>query len=416
MIAGLVFFITFDLFSLYKHCLHLPDWTNVQYYSELAWSFLHGRSDLPELPTAVDLSPYHGRVYAYFPPLNALLMIPLIWLRGGIVHFPQRLFAMFFGALNGALFYLIFTRLKMKSACPHRWLPFASALIFSLGTSNLVFSVVGNHWFVGQLTAVTFVLLAFWTALERRLAWRPAMTVVSSCALGLAVAGREHFLLLLPFWTALILSDETYQLPGQGSYGRRLWRAACDPQHRIRVLKVWGPSLFVFFGLLIYNHARFGSWSENGSTYQHMEPWVRADVDRYGLFNIRYIFRNIYFTLLRLPGMQHWDHRSITMGLSLFFQCPILLLLFRRGGPAWSDLSQGLIIVTLLISAVLLCFVGTGENQFGARYYFDVLPLMGALIFLREKESTNHRLFLWLGGCSVLINLAGVLVYLPWHR
>src|SRR4051812_41270931 len=79
----LIFFATLNVFLLYKRALGLDNSTHVMYYAQLAWSFLHHRLDVAAATlTDVDLSPYHGRIYAYWPPLTALLMTPMVALRG----------------------------------------------------------------------------------------------------------------------------------------------------------------------------------------------------------------------------------------------------------------------------------------------------------------------------------------------
>ena len=89
--------------SLTRHSL-------APHFVYLAESFLRGRIDLVHVPTPpYDLTPFGGRWYVSFPPLPALLMLPLVALRGLAVS--DVAFGVLLGALDVSLFLVVLRRL-----------------------------------------------------------------------------------------------------------------------------------------------------------------------------------------------------------------------------------------------------------------------------------------------------------------
>nr|HID12575.1 hypothetical protein [Anaerolineae bacterium] len=99
-------------FSLSRHSL-------APHFVYLAESFLHGHLDLIHVPAPpYDLTLFEGRWYVSFPPLPALLMLPLVALRGLAVS--DIAFSVVLGALNVSLFYAVLIRFGHGRALPLR--------------------------------------------------------------------------------------------------------------------------------------------------------------------------------------------------------------------------------------------------------------------------------------------------------
>lgn len=409
----ILIFCTFFAFWAYKTWLHLDNSVHIPYWSRLSWSFLHGRVDIMGAdPTMGDLTPYKGRVYAYWPPLTAILMIPLVWLRGPD-DFPQRIFGIFFAAINTGLLYLLIERFSrsVNSSRP-AWLPIVAAFFFGWGTSNLVFGIIASHWFVSQLTASTFFLLALWLVTDRHPERRLRSTLLGACFFAVATAGRQHLILALPLWLFLALSDQNYVFPGKGPWTKRLATCIVQREYRWRVVGSCIPLVLVLGLMLWYNHVRFGQWFENGLTFHNVHPVFYAAYQRHGYFSPYYLARNIYDLLLRFPGFERWDGQDRFMGFSLLIQCPILFLAFGSGvSAAFRPLANLLWITCGLVSLPIFLIYNPGASQFGARYLHDIVPFLIFLIILKEPDK-RPIWFISLGILSVAINLLGPLYVL----
>jgi hypothetical protein len=72
------------------------------YYSYLADAFIHGQLNLRLQPSELlDLSFYQGKIYLYWPPLPAVLSIPIVLIFG--VNFSDVVFTIVIGSLNTAI-------------------------------------------------------------------------------------------------------------------------------------------------------------------------------------------------------------------------------------------------------------------------------------------------------------------------
>ncbi len=400
LIFLLLFFLSFDLQLLLKNFFHLSDHTYLQYYGAQAWGFVQGRLDLPGIPLdAFELSPFQGKTYSQYPPLTALLMTPLVWLTHS-PHVPQRLFAMFFAALNTGLYFSLFYQLTAKQLPPiKRFAPsIAFSLLFSFGTSNVLFGVVGNHWFVGQLTASTFLLITLVILMREP---SQANAFGAGLALGLALLGRVNLVATLPatlYWI--------FRRPESGPEKKSPYPLA---------ILFLLPIVALGLAFLAWNEARFGTPFETGLRYQNMLPEAREKFERWGSLHPHFILTNIYYLVLRLPGFHLLDHQPWTMGFSIFAQSPFLLWLFvnnRERNPV--HFTFGLWAIAGGACLIFL-FLSPGYHQFGARYFFDLLPFVALLVSTRHPPSYGH-LFLITAILSVIINIAGIAIYLPSHR
>ena len=167
--------------------------------------------------------------------------------------------------------------------------------------------------------------------------------------------------------------------------------------------------------MLWYNHLRFDQWFVNGLRYHNPDDRVAQDFKNYGYFSARYLPRNIYYLLLRVPGFERWDHQPSWMGFSLFIQCPVLFLIFGKSESRCSDLRTALWIATGLVSVPILMLMTTGFGQFGARYLFDGVPFLMLLILLRE-DALPRAPFVILGVLSMVINILGPAILLEHIR
>jgi len=140
--------------SLERHSL-------APHFVYLAESFLHGHLDLVHIPAPLyDLTPFEGRWYVSFPPLPALLMLPLVALRGLAVS--DIAFSVVVGALNVALVYAVLARSGIgdrRSGIGERRAGIWLCALMGLGTPLWYCAALGSVWYTAHVVAVTCLCL-----------------------------------------------------------------------------------------------------------------------------------------------------------------------------------------------------------------------------------------------------------------
>jgi hypothetical protein len=228
-LAALLMFAAFCL--IYYLSLLALDRVNspeTAYFDKLADSFLRGRLYI-ESEATHDLTLHNGRWYVPFPPLPALLLMPWVAISGvdGVI---TSVFSAITGAAGVAFVFAAVRGLAQTGWAALRlsdqlWL----TVLFGLGSVNWYMSTIGAVWFMGQVSAATFMALSLALAIGRRSA------LGSGIALAIAMLGRPHVALLAPMLLAIALQHHA-DVPGSRSPYRPCSRLArCWPTTR-RVL------------------------------------------------------------------------------------------------------------------------------------------------------------------------------------
>ena len=394
------FFIIYGLTAGISMRYHSP----APHFIYLAESFLHGRLDLIHVPAPpYDLTPFDGRWYVSFPPLPALLALPLVALRGLAVS--DIAFSVVLGALNVSLFYAVLMRLGIKDRRLGIWM----CVLLGLGTPLWYCAALGSVWYTAHVVAVTCLCLYALEALGRN---RPFL---AGLWLGLGFLARAPVLLAFPLSLALGL-QKGHSLRERG---------------RFLLLLVLGatPALL---GQAIYNWARFGDPLELGYRWMNSPGPLLARQAAWGQFSLYFLPENLYTLLIRPPliSLAPLHVEPDPWGMGLLLTCPALLLaLSPVEGLALSPLTKigtlarvrlGLWLSILLVQLPSLLYFNTGSYQFGYRFALDWLPLGVLLVAL----GTGGKLRWWgkmLIVASLLMHLWGVLWMYPnfngqpWH-
>jgi hypothetical protein len=336
-----------------------PIWqpSSVAYYNYLADALLHGQLHLRLMPAAtLDLSSFQGRLYLYWSPFPAILLLPFIAAFG--VRFSDIIFTAAVGALNAGAVALL-----LRQACRRRIVRVSRlrrallVLSFALGTVHLTLAAHGRVWFTGQVVAFLCVALAYLAAIS----WRGyAAFGLTGLALAGALLTRNH-LLLAGAWPAWLLLCQHWP---------ERWRRLTG-----YVLVGLAPIVAALVLLGIYNWLRFGSPVETGITYHQMSPAFRRDVEQYGVFNLHYLPINLFYQYAAYPFPLHttsFHGGSLFLLSPIFFAMPWALLAYRRSWSTWILLGT-----ILLVNVPILLLMGTGWVQFGPRYTLDfTVPLL----------------------------------------
>lgn len=366
----------------------------------LAESFLHDRLDLLHVPDPpYDLTVLSGRWYVSFPPLPALLMLPLVAIRG--LSVSDIAFSVVLGAINVSLFYVVLSRLGTGDAKFKTWL----CVLMGLGTPLWYCAALGSVWYTAHVAAVTCLCLYALEAIGRN---RP---LVTGLWLGLGFLARAPVLLAFPLSLVLGLR------PGRG------W------QKSIRYLLLFAlgtaPALL---GQAAYNWARFGSPLEFGYRWMNSPGPLLERQATWGQFSLHFLPENLYTLLIRPPivSSSPLHVEPDPWGMGLLFTCPALLLALARtwrSAPTTerrASLRLGLWLSILLVQVPSLLYFNTGSYQFGYRFALDWLPL-GVLL---AAMGIGGRLRWWdkaLVVVGVLMHTWGVSwMYVnfngqPWH-
>ncbi len=353
-------------------------------------------TDGRELPLA-ELGPSHGvTAYVSFPPAPTLLMVPsaLLGGRGGNDVWPTVLVAALILPLAAAtLRRLAEAGLSTRTAGEDRW------LVLALGFGTVLwFSAVGGRvWYTAHVLGVALALAYLWAAIEAR---RP---LLAGLALGAAALTRTPMAFMFP----LFLLEAWRMAGGRARWATRDERAAMVRQLGRGLAWFAAPVLVLAIAAMLYNRARFGNVLEFGHSY--LDVRQQAQIEQWGLFDVRYLARNLTCALTLLPELSDQAPyvRVSGHGLALWVTSPFLLLALwpRRKSP----IALALGLTALATALPSLFYQNSGWVQFGYRFSLDYIVFLIALLAVGGRPLS--RLAKSLIAVAVAVNLFGALTF-----
>jgi len=346
-------------------------------------------------PLMHDWTYVNGKYYGYWGPMPAVLMLPYVAVAG--VNASDRLVSGLLGAGTVLLIFLMLREVARLGCVPLSAAAcVALAVLFGLGTVHFYLAVMGQVWFLSQVTAAFFLTLSIWALLRSDRAW--GWAALAGAAFGAALLARNSVVMTGPFVPFALFG---------------LWRRTADAGWAWLLRRVLGfgvPLALAGVVMLAYNQARFGSPFEDGvrAMLKAGAPQFRQDYEAHGVFNLYYVPRNAYYYFLNPLLHRQPPTQAITFdgnGNSMFLVTPALLYVFgafRRRN--WLVTSAALGAGSSL--AMLLCFFGTGWFNFGNRYLLDLMPL-AILLIAAGMQGRLTRVSTALITLSVLINSWG---------
>ncbi len=361
-----------------------------------AEAFLHGQTGLTvQPPNLNDWARANGQWYVSFPPFPAVVMAPLVALWG--FQFNDVSFTVFFAALNVALFFLALRQLSAsgESARTERENT-VLALLFAFGTVNFYCSIRGEVWFTAEVLGVTLTCLYLLAAHRTR---HPAL---AGLALACAAITRTPLAFAIPFFGLELVAPS----------GRLVWSELRPRRQELleKSLQFAGPVVAVAVPMMWMNHIRFGSATEFGHSFLYNNR-VNADVARWGLFNVHYLWRNLRAAFLLLPTLTSSGGATQLgfdpHGMSLFLTTPLFaLLLWPKSRPR---LHRTLWLTVAAVSIPGFFYQNDGWRQFGFRFSLDYTPYLFLLLAIGGRKL--DRLFWALAALGLAVNLWGALVF-----
>jgi len=389
--ALLVFFAAYFVYVSTAESVNYMHTPSKAYFNDLADAFLKGRLYLESPDSTMDLTLFNDRWYVAFPPLAAILMLPLV-AKYGPVGFSTVVFTIFFASVSVTLIYLILKQLsKLGWSQLHTrdnlWL----VVLFAVGTIHWYMSIAGKVWYISRILTVTFFALA------TLLTFKNHHPVWVGAACGIAMTARPNIVLLWPFLL--------------GIYAQHL-----QDQNSLNLSKLFQWTVLTAFpitmavgGLFWYNHLRFGNYLDFGYTTMNVGVNI-ATIQTYGQFHPAFIPFNLKYMFLALPRASKSCGGKLVpdpQGISIFLTTPALIYLVKAFRPKlWVT---GAWLAVLLQVGLLLMHTGYAW-EFGYRFIMDfMIPLMPLLaIAVGRRASWMFKVLILFG---IVVNYLGVLWY-----
>jgi hypothetical protein len=339
---------------------------NLDYFVRLADAFLHGRLTVLEAPSWLnELIPTDGGWYVAYPPMPAILLVPIVAVFGTTIH--QQVVSSILGAIDVGLAWLLLGQFALSL----RVRGFLT-LVFGFGTVLWYVAEVGSVWYLAHVVAVGFALTSMLCAFSGR--WPLACGLLLGCAalsrlpVALTAPAILGFLLRLSWPPRLAELD----------------RSAL----RITVLFAIGVAI-PLSGYALYNVARFGSPFDFG--YERIPGVLEDQFYEHGILSIEYIPRNLYAIFLRSwnfiddpPFLQpSWWGLSVLLTTPLFLWLAAARLRDRRVGYA--------LVGVLLAALPIVSHGNVGLTQYGYRFSLDVQPLLFVILAATFERGLSRR-------------------------
>jgi hypothetical protein len=443
-----IFLIAFFLYAETAVALKIAPYSTTAYFPELAQSFLSSRVDLVNPLATKDLTFFNGKYYVSFPPLGALLMLPIVaW--HGAQEFNILLFNIFFASLGVTFMFLTLESMRLRGLSQLNWWGNAAlALFLGFGTAQYSMTMRGLVNLTSQILTTTFLALALWLVLQTKDKFKTSALLAGS-ALALSMLARPNIVFAWFALAALKFHGEHFftthlpwrAVPGETTKDTEKNRLKISVDSVVRFLQ-WSllssiPIIVAGVGLLWYNQIRFGSPFDFGYSYMLVAQRLKDDLAIYGQFNPHFIFTNLRDNFLSLP---YWDNtcQQLTFspnGTSIFFTSPLLIYAIIKiiqsstlaprasAGVANHQFTNlpntkyqftnlpttvSLWLSIVIIALLHLMYYNSGALQVGYRFSLDFMPLVVMLIAtLFDKKISITALFLI--AVSIFVNYFGVL-------
>jgi hypothetical protein len=364
-------FVAFVVTALVSHLRATP-YNN---YVLLAQALLNGHAWIYWPGAYIDALPYNGLYFVIEGPLPALLMTPMVALFG--LQANQTGLAVVLAAVAIGAAWELGERFGLTRSS----IAWICAFLLA-GTDLLWCAMLGDVWFTAHVSAVCFTLLALVELAGKRRGWLVAL--FAACAF----ESRFSMIVALPIYLYLLLAP-TNQLEG-----RRTTRILSFVAVLIPVGILW----------ILYNEARWGTWSDIGYTAWYHQDQVGMPTG--SPFRFEYLPNQLWSFFVQLPTFLPgfpWLRPEFA-GVALTWTSPALLLAFFARKPVRWVLA--LWVATILVAAPNFLYYVNGFAQFGMRHALDFEPFLIALMML----AVRRRVPLWgkaLIAYSIVVGLWG---------
>jgi len=266
--------------------------------------------------TYIDALPYNGHYFVIEGPLPALLLMPLVALFGARTN--QTGLAVVLAAVAVGAAWELGERFGLRRSS----IAWICAFLLA-GTDLLWCAMLGDVWFTAHVSAVCFTLLALVELAGKRRGWLVA--IFAACAF----ESRFSLIAALPVYLYLLLTLPCHPEPFDVACAER-GRSAQDRLRRrtTRAMSFIAVLVPVAVLWILYNEARWGTWSDIGYT-----AWYH--LDQVGMptgspFRFEYLPNQLWSFFAQLPTLLPsfpWLRPGFS-GVALTWTSPALLIAF----------------------------------------------------------------------------------------
>lgn len=340
--------------------------SHLNYFRFQADAFLQGHLNLGDTPSREDLVQYNHLYYIYWPPVPALVYMPLVSVFGN--QLPDAFINSLFATLNVWSIMKIISIVNRHYNCSLKTQHVAMlGLFWGLGTVHFYMAREGTVWYVSQIMAQSFLLLAIYCfmAIQKKY----TRLLIAGFFFACAAYTRNHFVLTLPFFIAIEWSKEAKFNVKKFVF-----------QNWIFIL----PFLCFSLANAWYNYARFGNYFENGLKYHLMSDFFSNVFKKFGYFSLHYFPHNLYTEVFHWPTLtsvfpfinRDPEGFGFMWGSPFYFLIiPALFLWFKNKNDkheiARFAMVKGSMLSAFLMAVIIFSIMGTGWVQFCARYTLD---------------------------------------------
>jgi hypothetical protein len=380
-------FVLIYLFFASNFNFYFPT-SKYNYHNLLSESFLKGKVYLISQPyQLLDLSYFKDKLYLYFPPVPAILLIPFMLITKNSIS--DIFFTSLIGGLSCFIFFLVLKEFKKtKIILISNKSVLLLSLVFALGSNHFYLSLFGQVWWTSHIIAVMFLNLSLLFLFKFLNSKKSLLILVSS--LFLTLASLSRFPLIFAFFFSFFLLLKNYYLK--------------NPKTLKNFSYFLAPPLLIFPFFLYYNYIRFQSIFELGYKYQIYAPILDFNAKNFGRFNLVYLPFNLYYYLLHPFKLisSFPFYKPYHNGTSIFLVFPLSLLIFLNQKKAVKKIKKAYMFFISLIITIVLIFLpallnfSPGGPQIASRFSLDFLPFYLLLLsFFTEDFKSKKSLFLF---------------------
>ena len=388
-----------------------------------AEAWLHGRHDLGGPPPAYagnnDFALFDKKWFISFPPLPAMLMLPLVWLAGSADNFRDGQFVIWLAGIGPAGLFLALEKLRRTGRSERSEVEnIQLALLFAFGTVYFFTAVQGTVWFAGHVVGVALASLFVLASLD---AEHP---VLAGALLGCMFLTRPT-----TAFTGVFFLFEAVRvaygkaLPGEGSILDRVEKVfeGVDRARLMRILVACAiPVAIVLLFASWLNSTRFHNPSPSAFGHEFLTVGWQARIKRWGLFSWHYLPRNLGIMLASLPWFPAHGEKLpggtpfmiSGHGLSLWFTTPIYLWLLWPKRKTFAFAAAGFAALGPLVMNLL--YQNSGWFQFGYRFSNDYAIFL--FVMLAVSRAKMSKPFWIAAAVSVFWGIFGAATFPGWDE
>lgn len=386
--------------------------TAANHYALLADAWIHGRHHLAGTPPSYagmnDFALFDGKWFISFPPFPAILMMPLVWVSGSPENFRDGQFVVWLAGIGPAVLFLVLEKLRRTERSTRSEVDNVRlAALFAFGTVYFFTAVQGTVWYAAHVVGVGLAALFVLFALD---AERPAL---AGAMLGCMFLTRPTTAL-----TGVFFAFEAVRVaygkpfPTEGTLEDRIASVFrdLDRQKLLRLLVRFAIPVLVALAFASWlNWSRFRDPSPSAFGHEFLQVGWKTRIDRWGLFNVHFLPRNLSVMLASLPWLPPKGAPSPAPfiisghGLALWFTSPIWLFLLRPKRVSFTFVAT--CVAALGPLAMNLLYQNSGWFQFGYRFSNDYAVFL--MVMLAVSTKRLGRAFWFCAAWAIAWNLFG---------